>query len=456
MSMIKCPSCGANLKWNPSLQKLKCDFCRTEYDAENLKREAKKAKEDKNYITEAKCYKCTSCGAELLSYDETAVTFCSYCGNQSMIESKLIEKNNPEYIIPFKKSQEECIKEYKKTISKSLFVPNYMKEDLVIQKFRGIYMPYAIYHFSHDGNCDNKGKKYNHRSGDYVYYDIYSIKSDVSADYNGISYDLLSIYDDRFSQSIPFDFNEAIPYNTNYIAGFYADTLDVDADTYTSEANKTINEAAKKELKKEKQFLKYGCSNPEINLSLKEKKIGMFPVYFLGVQDKSSKYISYAVINGETGKVAMDLPIDFKKYILGCLILTIPIFLLINSFLVLTPTTVLIIGLVISLISMIISNSQLNELYERKIIPNNEKKSKKNKMSLSKKIFKYLYKQILSIILGIAIIGINFVDDLYYYGGAVIVFLFIIWSFYDLVKEHNQLSKNKLPQLEKRGGDEIE
>ena len=50
----------------------------------------------------------------------------------------------------------------------------------------------------------------------------------------------------------------------------------------------------------------------------------------------------------------------------------------------------------------------------------------------------------------------NFVDDLYYYGSAVITLCLVIWSFYDLVKEHNLLVSTKLPQLEKRGGNENE
>lgn len=50
----------------------------------------------------------------------------------------------------------------------------------------------------------------------------------------------------------------------------------------------------------------------------------------------------------------------------------------------------------------------------------------------------------------------NFVADAYYYGASSIIFLLVILSFYDLVKEHNLLVSNKLPQLEKRGGSENE
>ena len=239
----------------------------------------------------------------------------------------------------------------------------------------------------------------------------------------------------------------------------------------------------------------------------------MFPVYFLAVQDRTGNYVSYAVVNGQTGKVAADLPIDFKKYVLGSFIITIPLFFLLNGFFVFTPTIVLIIGIILGIISLILSVCQLNELERREnndginkkvkvkstnnIIPiigliffmgifvfapfvsiigiimmctllsTTNKKSKleeptqkveekKEKPKSSIKKTKYLIKPILGIIAGIGVFIINFVDDIYYYGAAIAILLLIIWSFYDLVKEHNMLTKNKLPQLEKRGGDEIE
>ena len=50
----------------------------------------------------------------------------------------------------------------------------------------------------------------------------------------------------------------------------------------------------------------------------------------------------------------------------------------------------------------------------------------------------------------------NPVEDSYYYGASLLALSLVILSFYDLVKEHNILVTNKLPQLEKRGGDEHE
>ena len=58
-----------------------------------------------------------------------------------------------------------------------------------------------IYKLVHNGDCVNKGKKYSHRSGDYVYYDDYDIHAVVDASYDGVSFDLLTKFYDDYSQN---------------------------------------------------------------------------------------------------------------------------------------------------------------------------------------------------------------------------------------------------------------
>ena len=119
--MIKCPNCGGELKYNVLEKMVKCDHCGSKFNPDEQIAKEKMASESSSL--EGKVFSCTQCGASLMTFDETAVTFCSYCGSQAMIESKMMKQNNPDYIIPFKVTKDECIASYKKMISKSLFVP---------------------------------------------------------------------------------------------------------------------------------------------------------------------------------------------------------------------------------------------------------------------------------------------------------------------------------------------
>ncbi len=456
--MIKCPNCTAELDFDPKSQSVICTYCGSEFDPRKLDVKVKTSKEVKSTGEyEGKSYSCTQCGATLMTFDETAITFCSYCGSQAMIEEQMIKMNKPEFIIPFQKTKEECIKAYKSKVSKSLFAPNYLKSDTTLDKFRGIYMPYVIYKLEKNGSSTFKGSKYSHRSGDYQIYDDYTINADIEASYNGLSYDLLSKYYDKYSNAIPFNYKKAEEFNPNYMISFYADAGDVAKETYDNDARNTTSRDTTRFLTKYKEFRKYGCSNPQATLNVTERKIGMFPVYFLAIRDKKDK-LYYAVVNGQTGKVAADIPISFAKYVIGSLILSIIIFLLINGWLILTPFKVTLFSIIASAISMIASlaqSSSINRIQNHTddlgymSIKENQEKKKTNT-----KTFKFIYKELIAILIPIIVCFINPVSDTYYYTASLISLILVILSFKDLINEHNILVSNKLPQLEKRGGDE--
>lgn len=463
-SMIKCPNCTGELNFKPGDNVVKCEYCGTTWNPAKLKEKVVSAKKEEKSSDEAKNvetisgdkYTCTQCGAELLTFDETAVTFCSYCGSQALIEDKMYDITKPDYIIPFSKTKEDCIKAYKKTFSKALFVPNYMKDNVVLDKFRGIYLPYCVYKLSHSGKCVNKGSVRSHRSGDYVYYKLYDITADVDASYNGISFDLVSKYYDSYSHSIPFDYRGVKEFNENYLLGYYSDVLDVESSVYNNNVKDIAEKDSTKYLKKNKTYFFHGCSDPIVRFEIEEKKIGMFPVYFLAVKDKKNdKNVHYAIVNGQTGKVAADLPIDFKKYIIGSLIITPFIFLLINFNIVLTPKTISVISIFFGIVSMAIIGKQGQTLREKETHENDLGFKSINNIEKKKESY-FPWKPLVSIFLPIVLLLINFVNDMYYYTGVIISLGFVVWTFKDIIDRHNIMVSNKLPQLNKRGGDESE
>ena len=468
--MVKCPNCGGETHYEPKEKKVVCDDCNSKFTAAELRTIIKAASEENrknnptgegtNYL-EAQGYTCSQCGATLLVFDETAVTFCNYCGSNALIESKLMRITHPDYIIPFKITKEEAIKNYKKKISHSLFVPKELKSDTVISKFRGIYMPYCVYDIGYDGEVTSTGSvKYLHLFG-YDYYHDYKVDAKIKTNYKGLSYDLASKYYDKYSMSIPFDFKDIEPFNINYMSGYYADARDVDLDTYDTDAKKIISNDArdKLSLKKGRTFASHGCSVPHIHMGVKERTIGMFPVYFLANVNKEKNIVHYAVVNGQTGKVTMDMPIDYKKYIVLSLILTIPIFLLLNWRFLVRPYTVTLIGIFFSVISLLISKKQIRDLWEHQnhtedLGYRQRGENQIPRMRFAERFRKYTWKQTLGILISVAVLFSGTIEDSLYYGAALLSLLLVLFAFNDLVKEHNALSSSKLPQLEKRGGDE--
>lgn len=451
--MNKCPHCGAEVNFDPSSQLVHCDYCGSDFKPEEAISKEKRAKVEQ---FDGKRYVCTQCGASLLTFDDTAVTFCSYCGSQGMLEDKMVKEDAPEFIIPFSKTREECINNYKRKVNSFLFSPNYMKSDLVVNKFRGIYMPYGIYNLYFKGDCLNRGSRYSHRSGDYVYYDDYTIHADIDAKYDGISFDLLSKFYDEYSEAIPFNYQEAVPFNKNYLAGFYADAKDVQIGSYSPNAISIASHDSTRFMKKASAFKRYGCTNPVVNFNVREKKNGLFPVYFLAIRDKNDKYIHYAVINGQTGEVAADLPISFSKYVISSLALAIPIFFLVNAVPYILPIATNFFSIIVSIIAAIICHSQLVSIHLKDYHPGDTGYQSKYKSKVEKRKFQweYAWKYIIAIFVALLPIFFKPVSDVPYYVASTISLLMIVWSFYDLTKLHNLVVSKKIPQLEKRGGDE--
>ena len=112
--MYKCPTCGAGLVFDPKTQKLQCLSCRNQYDSEsveNIKLDTAKETESSILNTqedyEAISYKCSHCGAELITTDETITTFCSFCRTGTMLDRKIVKKKKPDYVIPFKLTKKD-------------------------------------------------------------------------------------------------------------------------------------------------------------------------------------------------------------------------------------------------------------------------------------------------------------------------------------------------------------
>ena len=328
--MIKCPNCSGELDFDIKDQVVTCPYCDSKFNPKDLNAPVKHATERKateydTGTTKGRCFTCSQCGAQLVTFDDTAVTFCNYCDSQALLESEM-NYINPEVIIPFKKTKEECIELYKEKIAKSLFAPSSFKNDIIIKKFRGIYMPYEIYNIDKHGDFSAKGELYSHRSGDYVFYDKYDINGKVDADYDGISYDLSASYSDEFSHAIPFDYKECESFNHNYLVGFYADTKDVNDEIYEDDALASAKNDLEKEIMSQKECKRYGIEHAYVDPQIKSKKVGLFPVYFASFKNNKTNRIHYAVINGQTGKAAVDLPIDFKKYLIISILIAVQLY----------------------------------------------------------------------------------------------------------------------------------
>ncbi len=367
--MYECPNCAGNLKFDIARQQLHCEYCGTMMDPYQVSGE--RDAEEKAGEYEVTVFTCPQCGGEILSEDTTAATFCSFCGSSAILDSRISKGKRPGYIIPFTRTKEDCREAYKKMLRRAPFVPDDMKKEAQIEKFRGIYMPFWVYSFEKKGNISFSGKR-SRRKGDYRITDHYRIECAVEAEYHGLAYDASAAFSDSLSNAIgPFDLKEGKTFVPSFLSGFYADTNDVESYVYEREAQDLVVRDTASCLGRDAVCRKYHVGQDGEDYVLKNAllpsermaELAMLPVWFLSC--KSKDRVSYAVVNGQTGKAAADLPVDKKKYMLGSLLLAVPLFFLLNLFFTITPAKILVTAALLALACILISNRQISHIISR-------------------------------------------------------------------------------------------
>lgn len=472
-TMLSCPNCGGNLKFDIPSQQLSCEHCHTLFDPYDFDGKTSDAEESKTFDGdyEVTIFTCPQCGGEILSTDNAAAGFCSFCGASTILYSRISHEKRPNYIIPFQKTKEQCKEAYARRMKHSIFAPKELRDPSYIDSFRGIYMPYWAFYISQKGSLSLNGKKTSRR-GDYIITDHYALTGDLDAYYKGLSYDASSSFDDNISEELaPYNLKSMKAFTPAYLSGFYADTSDVDAKVYQGDAEYTASAETTERIASDGTFADFTMDTirPE-QLHTKTETIDstMFPVWFLSYRKKDR--VAYATVNGQTGLVVTDIPIDPKRYLLGSLLLAIPIFALLAWSAFLQPSSLVMTTLLLSLLSIGVYCYECVSIHQKdtgandrgKMFIQSKKASAADKPKTPEAQPKPAAKTnplgwILPLCAAVLSFGIWFlhpVSDLYYYGAAILSMAAILVSFISIIHAYNLLSTRRLPQFDKQGGDD--
>lgn len=326
---MKCPSCGGHLVYNIELNQLDCPYCDSKINIEDYKEKnaANVTKDSETMMMNR--FVCRNCGAELSSPDtpdEQIVHYCSYCGGESVMMEKAEEIQRPESIIPFKISKKAAKNKYKAELDKMYFVPKDFKNPDFLEEFRGIYIPYwrTKVQLKPD-TVKFKSVEYSTEGKyDYTRHYEYHVQVDDKQIKSG-DYDASLALDDSISRAIaPFREDDAVPFNEAYLAGFYADKASAPVENYEESIRDNAEETICNEVKliTDEANVSKSTIKSTINFDMVKPKTSLFPIWFLTWRKKDR--VSYSVMNGDTGSLSAEIPVDYaaliKKTILAILL----------------------------------------------------------------------------------------------------------------------------------------
>lgn len=328
----ECPSCGANVPFNPNTQKWDCEYCGLSYTLEDFAkydREMKKKtpsddkkKKEENYDMDE--YLCQNCGAKILTDQNTSATICVYCGSTAIIKSRLQDKFNPEKIIPFAIDKKRVINTFYKFVRKKWFSPKEFSNKENIEKVEGIYIPFWIYDCMSDGKILATARKIRSwRVGDYRYTktDTYKCVREGNMEFLKVPVDASLKFQDELMDSLePYDYNGIKDFNISYLSGFLAQKYDVNEDESFFRAKVRIVNSTIDTLKSTiVGFSNIYIDRNEVDIKNIDGEYILMPVWMLNIKYKDKNY-TFAM-NGQTGKMVGNVPISKIKITLWSIII---------------------------------------------------------------------------------------------------------------------------------------
>ena len=332
---LKCPCCGGTLEFDNKTQMVVCPFCDSQFTTEDLKAYSDDLASDKQDETAwdesrvqeftdkemkgMKIYSCDSCGGEIIVDETTSSTKCPYCGNNLVVSKQLSGDLRPNYVIPFKNDKESVQQDLKKFFRKKPLLPGSFSKENVIEEIKSLYVPFWIFDADVEGKVRFKGEttrtwsdsEYNYRETKY-----YSIIRGGGIAFDHVPVDGSSKMEDKLMESIePYDFSQAEEFNIAYLAGIAADRYDVDKDVTFNRATQRFRDGTIQAFRDDIHgYSNVTVQDSNIQLSNTKANYALYPVWILNTKWKDKNY-RFAV-NGQTGKVAGDLPVSVPKFIL--------------------------------------------------------------------------------------------------------------------------------------------
>ena len=361
----KCPKCGAtDISLNANNGKLRCNFCRHEFEPEKISGMETDIKNltgqvmgsgAQNIIADTKdvlTFKCSSCGAEVvIDTSEASTARCHWCRNVLSVNQQIPNGAIPDVVLPFKMTKDQAKGSIEKFVGKRKFFahPTFTKE-FTTNNVMGVYFPYMIVDVNSHAKLIGQGEHLVHSytvkvgNGQEIRYDadLYDVEREFDLVIKGLtvesSSDRLNNEDKSKTNNVinaimPFDTENAVKYNANYLRGYTSEKRDVNVDSLKTvvdvQAKDVARFAANDSLKNYDRGVAW--SQEDFSIKGQQWKAAYLPVWLYSYQEVKGdkKLLHYVAVNARTGETMGSVPIHMPKLIaISALVEALGVFLM--------------------------------------------------------------------------------------------------------------------------------
>ena len=354
----KCPKCGAtDISPVASTGHLRCNFCH--YDFEPEKFEA--MMEDiaalngniigsgaQDIISDASdivTFKCSSCGAEVVVDTASSMQArCHWCRHILSVNEQIPNGSVPDTLLPFKVAKEEAEGIIKGFVNKRKFFANpKFKKEFTTNNVIGVFFPYMLLdvnaHANFSGEGERQTRTYQVQNGDmrHTKYDadVYHVERDFDFTIQGLSIESSSNNLNEVSGKtnniinaiMPFDTENCVKFNANYLRGFNSEKRDVNIDNLKETAYEQSKDIARYTCNNTLGMYDRGVRWDNENLDIKGQQwtAAYLPVWLYSYLEVKGdkKLLHYVAVNARTKEVMGSVPIHIPMLLLASFIVEI-------------------------------------------------------------------------------------------------------------------------------------
>lgn len=329
---FECPQCGATTAFSLTDGGLKCAHCG--YFEPPAREIVGKGAEDFEFKVETieesargwgvarKDLSCSSCGA-LTSLPVSVLSAnCPFCGSNKVLQRDGSQNAlRPRFLVPFKIDQENSRVIFRKWLGSSWLVPKQLRASSADHRFMPLYLPYWTFdastfaHWRANVGYDRTVRYYDPGSKTW--------KSKTVTDWRWEQGNVQQAYDDLMIAGTKkisalhlrriqnFDLRELILYSPEYLAGIGANSYDLPLDDAWKMGRHSIREDVQDLCYKRIKGDHVRGFEMAMDLSDESWRYILLPVFVSAFHYRNKIY--RVLLNGQTGQIAGQRPVDWPK-----------------------------------------------------------------------------------------------------------------------------------------------
>jgi hypothetical protein len=341
----KCPNCGANLAYDVSAGGIACEYCG--YAAPVRSMHVGKTADEFEFTLETvsqsergwgekrQALHCESCGAELSIPQGTLTSTCPFCAsNQVNVTICLDETLRPRFLIPFKIKPEQTQRLASAWLGKGWFHPDELTSNAALRRFVGVYLPFWTFdtkvnaHWRAQVGYERTVRHYNAREKCWETHTRIDWRwEDGNVHLNIDDYLVSGSSPKHISQRIlqgiyPYQMSGLTAYEPDYLAGWQAQAYETSLTDAWENAKMVIREQARQTCYEDIPTSHVRNFSMTADFADESWRYILLPVYLATY--KYEDKIFQMMVNGQTGAVAGQKPVAWRKVWLAIAGLLLP------------------------------------------------------------------------------------------------------------------------------------